>query len=163
MTPLNQPERKKAFINFLIFFAITVGLVVAAVLFSVEVPFSQNKKLMAESELTNYEKNFANDFKKIMDTTIIGLDAMLLPENKNTVDLINGRVGDNIDLLRKMAENDKVITNRGFYSIIVTTLSNYRTSKQELLKMNNMQNAIQQMQNQQGAIGVYPPQQQPAY
>lgn len=64
MKPLNTPERKKAFLNFILFYTITTLLIVLAVYFGMRVPFKQNDRLNAQLSVYEKEKEFAITFSK---------------------------------------------------------------------------------------------------
>ena len=162
MTPLNQPERKKAFFNFLIFFGITVGLIVAAVLFSVQVPFKQNDQLRAQLEIVEKERDFATTFTGILDTTISGLKDVVNPDKKNEANLTEGRVMNNINELQKMVDNDKTITNRNFYNKILLVLNDLSVAQKDSRRVSELETLLKEYKDQQ-RVGGYMPQQQPMY
>ncbi|MBC7418338.1 MAG: hypothetical protein H7325_09305, partial [Pedobacter sp.] len=100
MDPLNQQERRKAFVNFLIFFSITAALIIAAVLFSVEVPFKQNEQLRVQINAAEKERDFIARFFKYMDSTNNLLSSL---DNKEVkVDFIDGKITERLKEMEAM-------------------------------------------------------------
>lgn len=61
MEPLNKEERTKAFLLFIVIFIVTVGIVISAVFFSIEVPRKENSSLkernkVLQASLSGYEQ-----------------------------------------------------------------------------------------------------------
>src|SRR5438067_10648036 len=93
MKPINRAERKKAFWNFLLFFLITVAVIVAAVLFSVQVPFKENDRLRKEADVAYNEKVFLQGFEIRMQETMNLLDSVNLSDRAFW---FNNRIDHNI-------------------------------------------------------------------
>lgn len=129
MEPLNQPQRRKAFVNFLIFFTITAALIVAAVLFSVQVPFKQNDKLREQIGMVEKEKDFTLIFYNKMNATNNLLDS--LDKKDVNVDLLDGKIKEKLTDMDAMIEKDSV-TTKDFYQNIVANLSQIHAAKKEL-------------------------------
>ncbi len=124
MKPLNQSERKKAFGNFLLFFIITIAVIITAVFFSIRVPFKQNEYLLQQMDLAGNERAFAESFKNKMQETMNWLDSVNLKPN---ADMIDSRISNNITRMTQMAESDS--TMNSFYLGIVQTLNNLQQAK----------------------------------
>jgi hypothetical protein len=62
MEPLNRAERSNAFLNFLLLFFITIGVLLTTVFFSIEVPCKNNELLQKKAEDLKYEKNRSDAF-----------------------------------------------------------------------------------------------------
>jgi hypothetical protein len=130
MEPLNQVERRKALTNFLIFFTITVALIIAAVLFSVEVPFKQNEQLREQMSIVEQERDFAERFVTKMKETIQLLDSV----NKNEVrspEILDNKIQTNIGVMGQMIDTDS-ISQKNLYSFIVNTFTELRIAKKGL-------------------------------
>ena len=56
MEVLNKTERRKSFLFFLVFFGLTMGLLLIAVFFNVAFPFVENQLLKKENQKMKQEK-----------------------------------------------------------------------------------------------------------
>jgi hypothetical protein len=130
MQPLNQAERRKAFINFILFFIITIAVVVTTVFFSVQVPFKQNALLREEIALVERERSFADAFVVKMSETMNKLDSVNLPDQK-VPELVDGQIKDNLNKLNIMISNDSV-SSKSMYQNVVLSLEDLRNTKKQL-------------------------------
>ncbi len=128
MEPLNLKERKKAFTNFIIFFTITAVLIVAAVLFSVEVPFKQNDQLRQQVAVSENEKDFVEKFFINMNATKGLLDSLNKPD-ANVV-LIDGKIGEKLKEMEAMIKDS--LSGKDFYHDVVLNLSELHAAKKEV-------------------------------
>jgi hypothetical protein len=80
---LNTKERGDAFLKFLIFFMITVALIVTAVFYNYRVPRKENEVLLAEKDVMNIEKQNQDQFIAKMK------DAMALRDTVKNMRLDN--------------------------------------------------------------------------
>ncbi|WP_153796705.1 type VI secretion system TssO [Foetidibacter luteolus] len=129
MTPLNSQERNRAFANFLLFFIITVAVIITVVFFSIQVPFKQNEQLRKEMASVENERLQLGVFRIKMEETMHLLDSVGRVENPILVD-------DKIDKqIREMAAmiNDSMSV-KNIYTGIITTLASLQSAKQQLRK-----------------------------
>ena len=69
MMPLNTAERKSAFFLFLLFFIISLVIVVATVFFGVQVPLKQNELLKSQIADFQNDREFLQKFSgKVSET-----------------------------------------------------------------------------------------------
>lgn len=130
MRPLNQKERSKALTNFLILFSITIAIVIAAVFFSIEVPFTQNKQLRDQMDVVAKERDFSEKFVAKMGETMNLLDSV----NKNGVsspEIIDNKIKSNVADMSGMIDNDS-ISQKNLYKTIVNTFGELRLAKKDL-------------------------------
>ena len=66
MKPLNRAERSNAFLNFLLLFFITIGVLLTTVFFSIEVPCKNNELLQKKVEDLTNEKRRSDAFAVAM-------------------------------------------------------------------------------------------------
>ena len=66
MKPLNIQERQKAFQRFLLFFILTVAVIVTAIFFGVKIPYAENEKLQEQLSIVDKENRFREDFSRAM-------------------------------------------------------------------------------------------------
>ena len=62
MEVLNKTERRKSFLFFLVFFGLTMGLLLIAVFFNVAFPFVENQLLKKENQKMKQEMEIQNRF-----------------------------------------------------------------------------------------------------
>ncbi len=148
MKPLNSPERKSAYLNFLLFFAITVVIVVITAFFGMKVPFKQNDQLQEKIAGFQNEKSFAENFAaKYADTKGI-LDTV----NKAGIqaELLDQKITDGIKSLSAMVDNDTTIVKKN-YSNIIQNLAELQFAKKQLRDVSSSdQNMTQYMQQIEG-------------
>lgn len=137
MEPLNTDTRRKALINFLIFFTITVSLIVVAVFFSFQVPFKENEQLSRQVEIVKNERIFTEKFERNMN------DVMRLFDSLNHKDaniiLIDGKITEKIQGMNGMIDSDTSFVGdpssqlvKELYTSVVESLSKFHSAKKEL-------------------------------
>jgi uncharacterized protein YjbI with pentapeptide repeats len=130
MEPLNQVERRKSLTNFLLFFCLTVAIIVATVFFSMEVPFKHNQQMREQMTIVEKERDFAERFSAKMGETMNLLDSV----NKNEVqspEIIDNKIKTNVGVMSEMIENDS-ISQKSLYKFIVNTFAELRLAKKDL-------------------------------
>jgi hypothetical protein len=131
MKPLNQAERRKAYLNFLLLFIITTICVVAAVFFGMRVPFEENKKLqqqiIAYQNAQAFSEKFSariSDLKTLIDT--LGSPAIQTESVNNQINSI---------LTDLQNQKDKAVSgNDNIYSKTLTALYDLSGAKYSLAK-----------------------------
>ena len=132
MKPLNQAERRKAFLKFLLFFLITVTVVVIAVLSSVQVPLKDNEKLRRERTIAENERMFLQSFEmKMLETTRL-LDSFETVKNEY---MLEEDIKRNISGMTAMM-NDTIAVNT-ICSRIVDNLTSLHVAKKQLREVSN--------------------------
>ena len=129
MKAINQAERQKAFLSFLLFFAITIVVVITIVFFSIQVPFRQNDQLREQMTRIENEKIFLSGFKTKMEETMSLLDSTTRVDNPI---LLDTRITRNISEMDAMI-NDS-ISMKNIYSHITEILVGIQTAKQQVRK-----------------------------
>lgn len=149
MIPTNKAERSKAFRNFLLFFMITIGVIVAALIFSFQVPFKENEKLRKDMDVADNEKAVLQSFEVKMQETMNLLDSVNLSVNAYR---INDQISTNIKSMGSML-NDTSSVNT-ICNKILYNLSSLQRAKEQLRNVNTnnaemekRDNKIEQLQN----------------
>lgn len=134
MKPLNTEERKKSFITFLLFFIVTIGVVVGAVYFGMQVPFKQADRLKEQVATFQRENALAEAFAQKMAETKALLDSV----NKNGVQatIIDGQITENIKRLNALVDNDSS-ANKQLYHSMVQSFVDLQIAKQGLREASN--------------------------
>ncbi len=116
---LNSQERNQAFLKFLLFFLITVVLVIAAIFFNFRLPVRENKMLQSEVDIRRVQDVNQEKFAAKMQDVTHYLDSL----KKSTANfeqiglLVNSKLGE----LSVLQQNDLTIYGR-IDKIIVTEL-----------------------------------------
>lgn len=141
MRVLNKQERTKAFLWFLLFFVITVGLFVVAVFFNFQVPSRENATLRKELSTFRQEQAFQGEFQDRLNKVLKNLDSVDVPgQNAEYIDRV---VIDDLADIRKRIPREAV-THYGLYDNFVQTCLSLQQTHQELRKLSNAQQTIAQ-------------------
>jgi len=100
---INSKERTQAYFKFLLFFVITVIVVVAAIYFDFYTPSRENKLLKDEVYVQRRQEANQQKFVETMTRTIALLDS--LNNSKNNPEQLRFQINAQIDNLRKLQEN----------------------------------------------------------
>lgn len=103
---LNKDERQKAFLKFLLFFLVTIGLVAGAIYFDFRVPVEQNKMLLKANSAQNLADDSQHEFVARMETVARLLDTT------NIEGLTSTQINEGINELRKREKNSNPLYER---------------------------------------------------
>ena len=115
---LNSQERNQAFIKFLVFFLLTVILVITAVFFNYRLPVRENKMLQDEVDVQRQQDANQQKFVNRMQEAIVLLDSLEVSNtNLEQINLqLNGKIGELAILQQKdntlYGKMNKVIVDR---------------------------------------------------
>ncbi|HTN45462.1 MAG TPA: type VI secretion system TssO [Flavipsychrobacter sp.] len=128
MKPQNTQERKKAFITFLGFYAITTIILLAAVFFGMRVPYAQNNRLQSQVDVYEKERDFAETFSLKSNDVKGMLDSI----NKAGVqaELLDGKISETLRSMNNMI-NDSTSTKK-LYQDMVQGLADLQMAKKQL-------------------------------
>ena len=130
MPPLNQAERRKAFLNFLIFFSVTITIIIVVVFFSIEVPFVDNRRL--RNQVAEFQDQ--KDLSKSLNAEITEITSLIKTFDAKDINgaavnaQIDGRIGTITNLLKNTTDSQSV----GYYSMLTGSLISWKKLKMEL-------------------------------
>lgn len=127
MKPLNQAERRNAFLTFLLFFIITIAVIVVLIFFSVQVPFKENEHWRNEMAQVENERLFLESFNVKMENAMQLLDSMSTTQNDPIAD---SRINSKLNEMAAML-NDS-ISVKNLYNNVVQNLQDMQRAKQNL-------------------------------
>jgi len=130
MKALNSSERQSAFFVFLALFAISIVLITVTVFFGMQVPLQENKQLKLEVEDLQNDQMFLKKFSSKMSETVAYLSNINNTGIQNA-DIIDGRIGFNIEDLTKQIGGDTTARSKMFNDIVVS-LTQLRSAKKAL-------------------------------
>lgn len=148
MKPGNQEERKRAFFNFLLFFIVTVGVILTAVFFSFKVPLRENAQLRAEAVRMDNERMVLSRFEKKMQETVTMLDS--INESGNQVPIIDNQISRNIEDLANMISDS--VSAKNFYVSLVANLTSVQKLKKQLRDASGKEDERAQLMEQITAL-----------
>jgi len=140
---LNSKERNEAFLKFLLFFCITVALIIIAVYFNFRLPLKENSKLREKITLQTQEEMNQEKFTENMDKAMAYLDSLDKdPKNMESIEiLLTGKIRDLATLQEKgyspYAKMNKVIIER---------MIELKDQKKQLFKLSDKANTLTEME-----------------
>ena len=129
MQPINKDDRRKAFINFLLLFILSTGIIIAIVFFSIQVPFKQNDQLSKQVSSFQQERDFSQNFFIQVSATNSMLDSINTKSLRP--DLLDGDITESIKKLNTLVNTDSV-GNKNIYANVVQLLADLQSSKKQL-------------------------------
>jgi peptidoglycan hydrolase CwlO-like protein len=131
MRVLNKRERTSAFLWFLLFFVITVGLFILAIFFNFQVPARENVALRKQLSTFRQEQAFQADFLQKLEKVRNNLDSINLPnQNANYIDQVIPK---------------DAVSHYGLYANIIQNCLLLQQSKQQLRGLQNAQQTIAEL------------------
>ena len=144
MKPVNQAERRRAFTNFMLFFIATIALIIAAVFFSVQVPFKQNNKLQAQVSAIENEKSLAERFANKLNETMGYFESVNKPDMQS--EMLNDKITQNLSAMTSMISVDSTMF-KGLYQNVITTLYEYQGAKKDLRGASSLDASVGELQS----------------
>jgi hypothetical protein len=141
MKPLNQSERRKAFLSFLLFFLITIAVVLIAVFSSIRVPIAENEQLRKDRDLAENEMLFLQSFENKMQETMNLLDSFELIKNEYKAE---ADIKKNLGQMTAMI-SDSISVN-SICNRILDNLTDLHAAKKQLRDVSN-QTAVLEEKN----------------
>lgn len=141
---LNSKERNEAFLKFLLFFGITVALIIIAVYFNFRLPLKENSKLREKITLQTQEEMNQEKFTENMDKAMVYLDSLDKdPKNIESIDiLLSGKIRD-LATLQEKGYSPYARMNK----IIVERMIELKEQKKQLFKLSDKATAFSEMEN----------------
>lgn len=146
MKAINSIDRRKAFQRFLLFFILTISLLVTTIFVGTRVPYSENKKLREQIALSDSEQVFKLAFLDKMRQAQGLIDTVNLVPSASG--LIDGRITQKIQEMDAMLAQNATINNKDIYAQIIKTLNNAKSDK-ALLRAAANKDSVVALYNQQ--------------
>lgn len=142
MRVLNKRERTNAFLWFLLFFVVTVGLFVLAVFFNFQVPSRENAELRKQLSTFRTEEAFQVEFLQKLEKVRTNLDSINMPnQNANYLDQV---IAQDLVNMRNAIPKDAV-SHYALYVNIIQNCLQLQQSKQQLRGLQNAQQSIAEL------------------
>ena len=150
MEPINKAERKKTFVNFLLFFIICIGLVATVIFFSIEAPFKQNEQLLKEMRSDANDQKFSESFMTDMSAIAGMLDTINTKAQKP--ELLDGQITESIKKLNVKVDTDSAF-HKDMYRSIVFILSDLQAVRKQIRNFTGNSNNSEELRRQLEAAG----------
>ena len=142
---LNSEERNQAFLKFLLFFLITVALIVSAVYFNFHVPSKENEWLQGQLEIQRVQEANQEKFVTRMEEAL----AMFAEMDKKdaNVDLLSSRINKTIAEMQELEGNEKTLYGK-MNKAIVGKFAELNRTKKEFAQSKGAADQIAKLQNE---------------
>ena len=140
---LNSQERNQAFLKFLLFFLVTVVLIIAAIFFNFRLPVRENKMLQSEVDIQRIEDVSQQKFVGLMQDAVRLLDSM---DKKGTnMEQINLQLNSKIHDLAGIEQNENTIYGK-MDKIVIDKFVELQQAKMNLTDARNNLNKTSSVQ-----------------
>lgn len=126
MQPVNKPERKKAYINFMLLFLLCSAIIITTVITGASVPLKENAQLREYRKANEKKNDIRTQFSEKLNSlsgTIEVLDKTKVEYAAKTSEIDAG-IGE-LNKLIPIEDND----DKKFYTLIATNLNLYYVAK----------------------------------
>jgi hypothetical protein len=108
MKPLNQVERRNAFLGFLILFLITIGVIITVIFFSTEVLFRDNEQLSKKVFIMQQEKQLSDSFTVVMQGAMYDLENFDFKKSDASAFRVEGKIAKMRRLLEDLPDTNTI-------------------------------------------------------
>lgn len=129
MKPQNKMERSRAFMRFLLFFIVTISLVVVVIFFSIEVPHAESDKLRHKIAALQRESESTANFNELMEEAMDELNKFSVITESPVA--VNQRVQLKINAMEKLLRQIPNSEN-SIYHLTIRNMSELNQAKYKL-------------------------------
>ncbi len=142
---LNSQERNQAFVKFLVFFLLTVILVVTAVFFNYRLPVRENKMLQDEVDVQRQQEANQQKFVNRMQEAIVLLDS--LDANNTNLEQINLQLNGKIAELAVLQQKDNTLYGK-LNKVIVDRFQELQQKQRQLESLSDKAGKLASLQSE---------------
>ena len=124
MQPLNKNERRRAFLNFLLLFIISIILILTTIFVSIQVPFKENQQLQKDMRVVTNEHEFSTNYRNQMSVIQFDLDSITRTTGETTQ--LEANIKTNIANLYALVKQNDSMYNSQLYQNMTDVLSRLR-------------------------------------
>ncbi len=134
MEIVNKEQRTKAYWFFVLFFAITVAIVVVAMFANVHFPFEENKLLKEKNAKLEKDIAIQNHFAADLEKVKVAMDSIGVSNLKD--DFFNEKLAFSIltDMYKPFLKSD-TLTNKNMYNNTILICKQYIDAKKHIKKL----------------------------
>ncbi|KNB63062.1 type VI secretion system TssO [Chryseobacterium sp. Hurlbut01] len=136
MEVLNQKQRNKAYWFFVLFFVITVAVLVSAVFFNAYFPFKENSLLKKENVKMQKEMEIQDKFSFQLEKVKAAVDSMGMPKQN---DFFNEKLSLSIlaDMYNQLPKD--TLKNKNMYNNTIMTYKDLIDAKKQIKQLSGNQ------------------------
>lgn len=136
MEVLNKTQRRSAYWLFVIFFLITVAVLVTAVFFNAYFPFKENSLLKIENTKMKKEMETQNKFSFQLEKVKLAVDSLGMPKQN---DFFNEKLALSIlaDMYKQLPKD--TLKNKNMYNNTIMTYKDLIDSKKQVKQLSGNQ------------------------
>lgn len=135
MKPLNRVERSNAFLHFLLFFLLTISVIIAVAFFSIDVPFRQAEQLREQMSVMESRNNFSDSFAYAMKEAVNELHKYDVKDDVNVpAAAIRQRVEFKISKMNNLI-GDVPQSDTSIYALVVQSLRDLNEAKTKIKRL----------------------------
>lgn len=142
MKPINNTERKKSFLKFLLLFLVTVFAVIFAIYFNYEIPAKENQILRDQAKVIEEDLKFQNSFYSQMETVKNLIDSLDVPGQNSSYQ--NSLISTKLVELQKAIPTKDSTYRYDMYMSIVKLHAELQESKSELKSLKEAKTRIEE-------------------
>lgn len=139
---LNSKERNQAFLQFLLFFLITVMLAIGAVYFNFRVPEKENKLLREEVDMQRTESQNQQKFVSHMQQAKVLLDSM--KKSQSDINLVDMQLTAKMNELLNLQQKDSSLYGK-LNNAVVDAFLELQRNKKELIGLNEKAASVNEL------------------
>lgn len=135
MEVLNKTERKKAFGFFILFFVLTIGVLLIAVLFNVYFPFKENQLLKQENLRIQKEMQVQDEFSFQLEKVKAAVDSVGHSGSKYKNDFFNEKLALSIlaDMYKQLPKD--TLKNKNMYHNTILAYKELIDAKKQIKQL----------------------------
>jgi len=136
MEVLNKTQRRSAYWLFVLFFLITVSVLVTAVFFNTYFPFKENSLLKIENAKMKKELETQSKFSFQLEKVKLAVDSIGMPKQN---DFFNEKLALSIlaDMYKQLPKD--TLTNKNMYNTIIMTYKDLIDTKKRVKQLSGNQ------------------------
>ncbi|WP_312902090.1 type VI secretion system TssO [Chryseobacterium taichungense] len=136
MEVLNKNQRRSAYWFFVLFFILTVSILVVAVFFNAYFPFKENSLLKAENTRMKKEMETQNKFSFQLEKVKAAVDSMGMPKQN---DFFNEKLALSIlaDMYKQLPKD--TLKNKNMYNNTIMTYKDLIDAKKQIKQLSGNQ------------------------
>ena len=142
---LNSQDRNQAFLKFLLFFIITVILIIVAIFFDYRMPIRENRMLQDEVDVQRQRETNQQKFVQKLDEVLPLLDSIGTSGANN--EILKVQVSGKINDLSGLQENSNTVTGK-MNKVIIEKLTELMNNKNQLMEMDTKVRKYDELQTE---------------
>nr|WP_315026261.1 type VI secretion system TssO [uncultured Chryseobacterium sp.] len=139
MEVLNQTQRRNAYWFFVLFFILTVSVLIISIFFNTYFPFKENRLLRAENARMKKEMEVQNKFSFQLEKVKVAVDSIGVPKQN---DFFNEKLALSIlaDMYRQLPKDS--LMNKNMYNNTIMSYKDLIDAKKQIKQLSGHQETM---------------------